>query len=275
VTNRVLSRLIAIVSLSALLAACTAFPGNSINQSRITENAKNINQNNKPTIRLASGEWVPYAGEKLPGYGCDSHVISEVFSQMGYSVEYGFFPWARALNLAETGEWDGTLEWAITPEFKEEFYINKEPISEQEWIFFYRKDRPFVWNTLDDLQGKVIGTTVSYVYSNVFREGIREGKLNIVEVSSDEANFRKLLAGRIDLFPMERNVGLALLKSRFTKEERDQITLDTKKLVTFEPRLLLTKTNPQNKQIMEMFDQKYESLRTSSGYMEIMKDCLQ
>jgi polar amino acid transport system substrate-binding protein len=269
-----MSRQISIALMVVLLASCVSSPGDINTQSQIQGSLSQATRISRPTIHITNGEWVPYTGKQLNGYGCDSRVVSEVFSQMGYSVEYGFFPWARAMNLAETSEWDGSLEWDDIPKFQEKFYINSNPISEQEWVFFYRKDHPFKWKSLDELEGKVIGITRSYVYSDVFKSRIEEGKLTIVEASSDEANFKKLLAGRIDVFPMERNVGLALLKNHFTAVERDQITHDSETLITFTPRLLLTKTNQQNSQIMEQFDINFDRFKKSPEYTEIMKDCL-
>ena len=197
-------------------------------------------------IRLANGDWVPFAGENLPGYGCDSHVVTEAFSQAGYSVKFGFFTWARAIRLAEIGEWDGTLEWADTPEHRSSFYISSEPLSEQEWVFFYRADQPFQWQSLDDLKDKKVGITRGYTYSDLLNDYIKTKKIIIEEATNDEANFKKLIAGRIDIFPMEKTVGMAMLNQLFSQEERDAIRFHNKPLGIFQPHLLLAKTNPEN-----------------------------
>jgi len=44
--------------------------------------------------------------------------------------------------------------------------------------------------------------------------------LTLFEAASDEADLRKVLAGRIDLFPLDESAGQHLLKRAFTDEEQ-------------------------------------------------------
>jgi len=46
--------------------------------------------------------------------------------------------------------------------------------------------------------------------------------------TSDEANFRKLLAGRIDLFPMDPLVGMAMIDQWMTPAEAKELTFAPK-----------------------------------------------
>jgi hypothetical protein len=49
------------------------------------------------------------------------------------------------------------------------------------------------------------------------------------------ANFEKLLAGHIEIFPMEKNVGLSIIKEVFPPDQIEQLVFDPKPLSTFEP----------------------------------------
>lgn len=226
------------------------------------------------SLRLANGEWPPYSGKDLPHYGCDAWAISEAFALQNIHVTYDFFPWARSYRLAADGIWDGTLEWADTPEHRQEFYLSADILSKQEWVFFHRVDHPFEWNSLEDLDGKVVGTTSGYVYSNAFQGIQQKGTVKFEEASSDEANLRKLLAGRLDLFPGERQVGYSILKNGFTPEERQQITAHPKAFNEFKPYLLLSKAVPQNKVRLEQFNRGWKQLKDSGRYAQIMQTCL-
>lgn len=227
------------------------------------------------TIRLTSGEWVPYTGESLPGFGCDSQIVSTVFSHLGYTVDYGFFPWARGFHLAETGEWDGMIEWADTVEARSSFYVSKAPISIQEFVFFHRKDHPITWESKQDLSGKMIGLTSGYLYSDIFNDLRKDSRFKFQEASTDEANFEKLLAGRIDLFPMEKNVGMVLLKTKFTPAQVDQLTYDHKALSTFEPHIFLNKKGTKNENRMKQFNLEFEAFKVTSDYQKIIDECSQ
>jgi polar amino acid transport system substrate-binding protein len=73
-------------------------------------------------IRIASGEWSPFISKDLKHGGVVLHIISESFAAVGIKVEYGFFPWARAMALAKEGTWDGTAVWGPSTEREEHFF---------------------------------------------------------------------------------------------------------------------------------------------------------
>ncbi len=229
---------------------------------------------NENVIRITIGEWSPYDGEDLPQYGCTPWLISEAFALEGFEVEFGFFVWSRSYQVAKTGGWDGTAEWADTPEHREFFFVSEENLTDQEWVFFHRADHVFEWEDMDDLEGKIVGITKEYVYSDAFHEVMQKGTVVFETASSDEANFRKLLAGRIDVFPMERRVGYAILKKEFTTEERMQITHHPVQFETFNPHLLLSKAVPENRERMDKFNSGWQKLKESGRITEIMQLCV-
>ncbi len=227
----------------------------------------------RPVIRLTSGEWRPYTGENLPDFGCDSRIVAGVFSHLGYTVKFGFFPWARSFHLAETGEWDGTFEWADTPEHRDIFFVSRNPVSHQQYVFFHRIDHPFEWKTKDDLAGQVIGVTSGYVYSGQFKDFRNDPDYFFQEASNDEANFEKLLAGRIDIFPMEVNVGQTILKEEFSPEQASQLTYNSKPLSAFETHLFLSKKNSDNEKLMQQFDKAFEFFVRSGELQRLNDSC--
>jgi polar amino acid transport system substrate-binding protein len=276
ILHRLLASLTGLTLFSIVITGCNSLLSDfkSDKNQPGSANLTSIPPPGSSTIRLANGEWIPYTGKELSNAGCDSRVVTEAFSNIGYTVVYDFFPWARAYHLAETGEWDGTLEWADTPEHRSAFYISSEPLSDQEWVFFFRKDRPFQWESLDDLNGKIVGITSGYVYSDAFKALIDKGNITFEEASTDEANFKKILSGRIDVFPMERNVGIHLIKSTLPVEDQDKIVYYPKPFHEFYPYLLMSKTNPLNANRMEQFNTSLHNLKNSEKYKEIMQDCL-
>jgi len=224
-------------------------------------------------IRLANGIWPPYNSPDLPYNGCDSRVITEAFALEGIQVEYGFFPWARSYSLSATGEWDGTLAWDDTPEHRAQHLISAEPTTIQEWVFFFRRDHPFTWKTLDDLAGKIVGVTTGYVYSDAFKHIKSQGKVTFLESSSDEINFKMLLAGRIDVFPMERRVGHYIMGSIFNSGDQSQIDESAQPITAFRTFLLLSKAVAENGERMNRFNQGFSRLRESGRYDEIIRNC--
>ncbi len=225
------------------------------------------------TIRLANGYWPPYNGSDLPHGGCDSWVIEEAFALQGIKVEYDYFPWVRSLSLSKNGDWDGTPAWADSPEFRKQYFISAEPTTIQEWVFFYRKDQPFIWQTLEDLAGKRVGLTTGYVYSDAF-DGLKQKEtVTFIESSSDAANLEMLLAGRIDVFAMERNVGHYLIQTLFDEETQALLVASPNSFSQFNTHLLLSRAIPKNEERMAAFNLGMQQLRGSGRYAEIMQHC--
>ncbi len=251
------------------LTACQPEP------SAVTPSPPEATPTLRAAIRLTAGEWKPYTGEELSHYGCDAWVVSEAFSAVGITAKYGFFPWARAYDEAVDGNWDGTVDWADTPEHREAFFLSAEPLSEQEWAFFYRTDEPFDWQTFADLEGKTVGLTSGYAYSNLFKQAQQEGKIKFEVASSDLANFQKLLNGRIDVFPVERKVGKYLLEENFSAEERARLADHPKALDIFKPYLMLSKTNEENEARIYLFDLGFKRIKENGVYDNVMQACLQ
>lgn len=258
------------------LILCLLFSGclPPVSQTPSTPHPTTTPHNDPSVIHLTNGEWQPFSGETLPHYGCDSQIITEAFALQGISVEYGFYPWARAYRLAEEGSWDGTLEWADTPEHREKFFLSENYLSNQEWVFFHRTDQFFDWTDLNDLKGKTIGLTQGYVYSDFFITELNNPAFRFEEASSDEANFRKLLAGRIDLFPVEISVGNTILQQKFTPEERLLLQSHPRAFAEFKPYLLLSKAIPENQDKIILFNLGFQQLHESGRYDEIMNSCL-
>lgn len=224
-------------------------------------------------VRIANGNWAPFTGPDLPGQGCDSQVVSEAFALEGIRVEYSFFPWARSYLLSENGVMDGTLEWEGTSAQQATHFVSSDAISKQQWVFFHRKDRVFTWNRLDDLAGKRIGLTIGYAYSDALAAMQQQHPAMFTEATSDLLNLRKLLSGRIDLFPMEKAVGRYLIETELTPEEQTQLTDHPKSLADFSPRLLLSRAIPENNQRILQFNRGMQRLKESGRYAEIMVPC--
>ena len=227
----------------------------------------------RTVIRLANGEWPPYTGLHLPGHGCDSQVVTEAFGLENIRVEYEFLPWARGLMLSQNGAVDGAVEWAGTAEQRRTHFVSSEPLSNQQWVFFHRKDTEVSWHRLDDLVGRTIGLTIGYAYSDLFVSLRQRHPEMFKEAASDLLNFKKLLAGRIDLFPVERAVGLHVIGRDLHARDREVLVFSPQALAEFRPYLLLSRALPANEERMRLFDRGLRRLKDNGRYDAIMSPC--
>jgi polar amino acid transport system substrate-binding protein len=212
------------------------------------------------TIRLASGEWSPYQSEHLPYYGLASRIVTDAFALAGIEVHYGYFPWPRAYEQALTGKWDGTFLWFDTPERRKHFYIS-DPVLDITYVFFHLKTYSFDWNTVDDLQGITIGGTLTYDYGDAFTRAEKAGTIRVERTSTDEKNFKKLLKGRIHIFPNDLEAGLAILRKHFTPEQVSVFTSHPRPVRAAPHHVLFSKKITRNAQMVERFNKGLRQLK--------------
>lgn len=217
-------------------------------------------------LRLTNGEWPPYLSEHLPHYGLASRIVTEAFRRVGVEVEYGFFPWSRALFLADNASWDGSVVWLWNPE-REERFVFSEPVIASGYVWFYRADRDFDWRTMDDLTGMVIGGTLEYDYGEAFAAAEASGIISVQRVPRDELNFLKLLHGRIDAFPMDRIVGLDMLRRHHGPEVAARITYHPLPLRDDPLHLVMSRDIPESEARIARFNEGLRALR-EAGIIE-------
>lgn len=147
--------------------------------------------------------------------GSDADIVREVFALAGYQVRYHVYPLARATELLVRGGVAGFVSITRSPE-RERYCHFSLPINYVRDVFFKRKDRMITWQRLEDLAPYVVGHS-GYNYAHVFLDALRRQVFRRVETvraeNPEPLQFRKLLAGRMDLFICELNVGLWFLRN--------------------------------------------------------------
>lgn len=222
------------------------------------------------TIRISTGEFPPYLSENLKDNGIGLRIIREAFALEGIKVEYGFFPWKRSYKLAKQGEWDATATWGYNAEREKNFYFS-DPLYPAISAFFHLKSFKFDWKHLSNLKGLTIGATETYAYTPEFLAAIENKSLNVELISSDELNFRKLLKGRIDIFPLNIDAAHALLDNNFTKQERDLITFHPLELYRIQTHLLFSNKVTRNVRMLAAFNKGLKRLKESGQFSEYFK----
>jgi polar amino acid transport system substrate-binding protein len=216
----------------------------------------------QPVVKITNGDWPPYLGERLKYNGLASRIITEAFKQEGIQVNYGFFPWSRSLMLAKEGSWDGAAVWLKNPEREQDFYLS-DPVVESKYVFFHLKGKSFDWKTVDDLRGLKIGGTASYDYGKAFQDAEAQKTIYVERTTSDELNLRKLIAGRIDIFPVDIEVGYGLAKAALTPEEVAQLTSHPTPLRVDPLYLLLSRKSDKNAELVKVFNRGLATLKSS------------
>lgn len=165
-------------------------------------------------IRLTSLEWPPYSGAQVAEQGASVAVVRAAAQAMGYTLEVKFFPWNRAVAMAEDPKsgYVGYFPEYSSDEVATKFVLS-DPIGTGPLGFVEPVAAPVAWSSLDDLKGKSIGVVDGYVNTAAFDAMAAAGSIKAEAVSDDLTNIKKVAAGRIPLAVIDRNVLADLLKN--------------------------------------------------------------
>jgi polar amino acid transport system substrate-binding protein len=235
--------------------------------------AEDASAQTSKTIRLTNGEWQPFLSKEVPHYGFASHIVTEAFALVGVEVEFGFFPWARSYKLAEDGKWDGAAIWWDTEERREKFYFT-DPVAPSITALFYLKNTEFDWDTYQDLSNVRIGGTLEFSYGKEFDAAEAAGTIKTNRAVDDETGLRKLLKGRIEVFPGEVMVTYAQIRDTFPEDEVALFTHHPKPINDQPLYLLLSKKVPDNEPMRDLFNEGLRQLKESGRYDQIIADAL-
>jgi polar amino acid transport system substrate-binding protein len=227
----------------------------------------------RDTVRLTTGKWQPYTSKSAPHYGFASHIVSEAFALVGVEVEYGFFPWKRAMKLAREGKWDGSIVWFDTEERRADF-LYTHPIVTATNSFFHLKSFQFDWEDFEDLKNLRVGGTSEYSYGRAFDEAEAAGLFRTYRAISDEVGLTNLLKGRIDVFPGELLVTYEQIRDTFSNQDAALFTHHPKHISQPPLHLILSKRVPGNERMRDLFNKGLKRLKESGKYDQIIADGL-
>ena len=214
-------------------------------------------------LRIVTEPWAPYVYEENgKALGLDYETTAIVFKRLGMEVEWQFLPWKRCLSMLETGQADGALDIFHSEERDATLLYPSEPLSEVQFVMFYANARPHPFRTLDELRGLTIGISPGYLYSQDFRDSTlftRE------PAPSHEANFGKLVRGRIDLLITDRRVGQHLLDEL---NIRNKIT-ENPTVISQQSQFLAVRRNAGMDLLVQRFGAELKRFKREPAYAEL------
>ena len=146
------------------------------------------------SLHLMANTSPPYADQQLPGQGLALELVREVFSRTGHTPEITIENWARAVEGARLGVYDGLAAAWYSPERARDL-LYSEPYLTSELIILKRRGDQNDYSDLADLSGGRLGVRVDYAYGVDF-----DSVPNLTLVSENHLiqNLLNLLNGKID-----------------------------------------------------------------------------
>tara|TARA_Y100001951_G_scaffold91708_1_gene85933 strand:- start:1799 stop:2593 length:795 start_codon:yes stop_codon:yes gene_type:complete len=204
------------------------------------------------TLRIGTGDWAPYVDQQRADGGALARLVSAVFAEAGYRVEYIFHPWDRNVLMLQQGQLSAIMPYSCSPS-RLNYGVCSDPLVRGEVVLFHRVDQAFDWQKVDDLFNYRIGTTLGYSYGPEFDEALAAGRLMVQQSGKEDTSFRLLELGRIDLHPQDRAVGYAMLRQLFPKDA-SHITHHPRYLNKEPLRLLFRKDDAEAAELLRLFN---------------------
>ncbi len=222
------------------------------------------------SITLTQHDYAPFIGQDLPYGGLLTRVVVEAFKATGVTVKIEHVSSNRAITGVMMGLYDGGFGWAHTPERDQKLLYSESSIYTFRMVFFQRRGHEVTWKTLSDLGRYQIGATLGDHYSDEFSALQASNKLQVQEAASDLNNMRKLLRGRIDLFPMEEEAGRMLIQTQLTPAEQAMLTVQPTPIATIPTYLVIRRTLPHAHELLRRFEQGYRQLQDSGQLARLL-----
>ncbi|WP_269583167.1 substrate-binding periplasmic protein [Roseibium sp. Sym1] len=220
-------------------------------------------------VRIAVGEWPPYFSEAAEGYGTYAQVVTRAFELEGIEVQYGFFPWKRALLETQEGRWPVSAGWGRTAD-REPYFHFCDPVLIQREQFFYSTDRPVTAKTWQDLQGLSFGIIEGAALGEDLDRLVSEGSVTISRQATLEDLIQMLAVGRVDLVMGNENVARKAISTAVPPAEAAKYLALEAIEVQWDYRVIVSKRTENGAALCERFNKGLESLRRSGEYDRLL-----
>ena len=142
------------------------------------------------------------------------------------------------------------------------------PLVTDEGVYFHLKSKQFDWKSIEDLKKYKVGVTIGFKEEYIYKKN----RIEAEAVPSEELNFRKIQAGRIDTYQTSKIVGYTTINRLFPADEAQKFTHHPKPAVTNSFYILFSKKIPNGMALADKLDSGLSHLKESGAYEKIIKD---
>ncbi len=216
---------------------------------------------------IMTGEWEPYVGSKLPGFGFTSEIIREASHAVGLKVSIQFAPWPRCEASIKHGKAFAGFPYSAN-DSRVDFAFFSQPIAKSRTVFFYNtnKLKDFNFNRLDEVKLHLIGGVRGYYYEPQFKKM----ELSVDYSDSEDDALKKLFWGRVALMPLNELVGWEKIRKLFPDQSgsfnTSKTALDEKDL-----NLMISRKHPDSAVLLQRFNEGLAIIINNGVYKKIME----
>ena len=216
------------------------------------------------TYKFGLGEWEPFVSSKDKSKAICEEIVQEALKLEGVDAVNEYYPWKRSYEMTKDAKLDATYPWGLTDERKE-LFIYSDPMLREKSVFFHLKSTNFDWNSYEDLKKYKVGVTNGYKDEEIYKKHGIKAEV----VPKEDLNFKKMLAGRIDVYAGSFFVGYGMINKLFP-DKANLFTNHKKPQRVDDYYMLVSKKNPKAKEIISKFNAGLTKLKESGRYDQIL-----
>lgn len=221
------------------------------------------------TLPIVVDEYPPYIDSAKADHGFLAHIVADAFAKSGISVEFVYAPWKRIESIEIDKHHQLSMGFIPTPERAQKWHYS-DSIIISSTTFVVLKSKRFAWQTLDDLKAYKIGLSRGYSYGPEFDAVTPQ--MNVEYAATDEINIKKVLKGRIDIFPVDPYVGAELIRTRLTQKQRQKLDMvDTPNLSSDSMHVVCARTFDPCLSLLQSFNRGLAIMNKDGSLQAIIK----
>ncbi|WP_158584184.1 substrate-binding periplasmic protein [Salinibius halmophilus] len=157
-------------------------------------------------ITLAATDWCPFTCAAAQNGKVETK-LRRYFSRLGVTLTVEYYPWVRAVTLAEQGDLDGVVTLS---EGESDVLVHGDvPIHYYQDCFYTRQESDWQYHNINDLTDMKLGSVDGYSYSREIDSYIRDYPRNGAQISGVNTVPRlmgMLESGNVDAIIAEKSI---------------------------------------------------------------------
>lgn len=210
---------------------------------KLSEQLYSFNPSARKSLTLATLDWPPYIGSNICRQGWVLQATIALLHRIGYGAKVEYYPWARALKVAESGKVDILFpEYFIEPEAPSDIYpgtrrldhlVLSEAFGWGPVAFIKRSGYDLShYKDLNSLANERIGVVRGYQNAPEFDRRMDMGMYKITQAKDDNHNLLLLLNNRVNLIVADPQVIRAEVLNSDRTSVQKQTILDQIEVVS-------------------------------------------
>jgi polar amino acid transport system substrate-binding protein len=215
--------------------------------------------NAQKTLTLATTNWCPYTCDFNGNtHGLVGEILENVLLAEGINLKIEYYPWSRAIQLANLNKVDGLL--TVTREESPDLIFSKSPIGSYQMCFYTKNTNTWLYQADLNLGSNKLAIVQDYGYGEPLDTYINENKnRNLLTISGDDSANRLiqiLKLGRADIIIEDNKV----VQWSMIKNNVESSNIKKAGCLNEQPFYLALSPNESNRQLMNDLNLSLENV---------------